>query len=343
MKTDRPGHRRLAMTPHLLVLALLSTAPILSGCVSAIDDTSAFGFAGTATAPETEDAAAVDVAAASEADAGTSATGEAQGTEAASAAADTNAPATETAEAQTPPPAIADMPATSPLIPTGSENKAMVAYATEASTSGAAGRSSDRSLFSSLFARSEARTPIANVDKGKSRRVVLQREGAAAGTDALPGVDPSSLFEIGQRASADEDMIEDVETSYRVASLSTGMARLAPNGLMVQRESVETSCFPSNLVRILRSVERRYGTKVIVTSGYRSPTHNKRVNGARRSQHMGCKAADIIIPGADNMAVAAYVRSLPGRGGVGTYCHTKAIHVDVGHKRDWNWSCRGRK
>ncbi|MEF2553201.1 D-Ala-D-Ala carboxypeptidase family metallohydrolase [Aurantimonas sp. A2-1-M11] len=329
------------MKPHVLLAVLLSTAPILSGCVSAIDDTSAFGFAGAASASD----AAADVAATS-LDEGSAAaadgaeTADTPAVEIASAAPAATAVA---GEAAAPPPPIAEMPATTPLIPAGTDSKAVAAYATDTSSPGGGSRSSETSLFSSLFARSEARTPIANVDKGKSRRVVLQREGAAAAGDALPGVDPSSLFEIGQRASADEDMIEDMESSYRVASLSTGLARLAPNGLMVQRESVETSCFPADLVRILRSVEQRYRTKVIVTSGYRSPTHNKRVKGARRSQHMGCKAADIIIPGADNMAVAAYVRSLPGRGGVGTYCHTQAIHVDVGHRRDWNWSCRGRK
>ena len=204
----------------------------------------------------------------------------------------------------------------------------------------------DKSLFTSLFARSQARTPIANTDRGKSRRVILTREGAPEDTDGngLPGVDPKSIFEIGQRASADEDMIEDLTGgggSYQVASLS-GLARLAPNGLRVQREDVETACFPPQLVGLLKSIERRFGKSIVVTSGYRSPDHNRRVNGARLSQHMGCKAADIIVPDTDRFAVAQYVRALPNRGGVGTYCNTIAIHVDVGPKRDWNWRCRNR-
>jgi uncharacterized protein YcbK (DUF882 family) len=32
---------------------------------------------------------------------------------------------------------------------------------------------------------------------------------------------------------------------------------------------------------------------------------------------------------------------MPGRGGVGTYCHTTSIHVDIGPERDWNWKCKG--
>ncbi|MBO0903838.1 YcbK family protein [Jiella sp. MQZ13P-4] len=205
----------------------------------------------------------------------------------------------------------------------------------------------ERSLFASLFAQEKARTPLANAEKGKSRRIVLKRDepGEASGGIAdLPGVNPSSLFEIGQKASASEaDAIDDVmSSSYRVASLG-GFARMAPNGLSVARDDVQTSCFPSELVAQIRSIEHRFGAKAIITSGYRSPAHNRAVNGATRSQHMGCKAADLYVPGADHLAVAAYVRALPGRGGVGTYCHTDAIHIDVGPKRDWNWRCRRRR
>ncbi|WP_245514807.1 YcbK family protein [Jiella endophytica] len=204
----------------------------------------------------------------------------------------------------------------------------------------------EKSLFASLFAREAAKTPLANAEKGKSRRIVLKRdepvEQGGGGIADLPGVDPSSLFEIGQKASANEDAIDDVMSSYQVASLG-GFARLAPNGLSVARDDVQTSCFPADLVGQIRAIERRFGAKAVITSGYRSPAHNARVNGARRSQHMGCKAADLIVPGANPMKVAAFVRALPGRGGVGTYCHTQAIHIDVGPKRDWNWRCRRRQ
>ncbi|NDW07511.1 DUF882 domain-containing protein [Jiella sp. 40Bstr34] len=207
-------------------------------------------------------------------------------------------------------------------------------------------RPAQQSLFASLFAQEKARTPIANAEKSKGRRIVLKRDEPAdspGGIEGLPGVDPSSLFEIGQKASADEaDALDDVmSSSYRVASLG-GFARLSPNGLRVARDDIQTACFPADLVAQIRALEQRFGSKAVITSGYRSPDHNRRVKGARRSQHMGCKAADLYIPGADHLAVAAYARSLPGRGGVGTYCHTDAIHVDVGPKRDWNWRCRRR-
>lgn len=58
---------------------------------------------------------------------------------------------------------------------------------------------------------------------------------------------------------------------------------------------------------------------------------------------MYCAAADIQIQGVSKWELANYVRAMPGRGGVGTYCHTDSVHVDVGPERDWNWRCRRRK
>ncbi|EAU42157.1 hypothetical protein FP2506_17029 [Fulvimarina pelagi HTCC2506] len=231
------------------------------------------------------------------------------------------------------------------LVPLSNGGETVAAYAGgrvgEGGSASGASSGGGLSLFQSLFARKEARTPIANAERGKGRRVVLNREGAPTSEDgSLPGVDPSSIFEIGQRASADEDALEDA--AYEVAALGGGFARLSPNGLRVQRENVRTDCFPRQLVGMIRAIEQRFGQRVVVTSGYRSPEHNRRVRGAKASQHMACKAADIVIPNANNRAVAAFVKSLPGRGGVGTYCHTKAIHIDVGPKREWNWRCRRR-
>ena len=348
MTKQTTGARAATLRTRLLVAALLSSLPALASCVSAVDDTTAFGFSslapqagggdqGDAFLAEGPVAEAQGAEVPQTADAGPSDPGAGDRPEV--AIAQPAAQPDEAAPQETP--SLARSAAV--------DGKAIAAYAGGSVTQGdqvasLSQRQSETSLFSSLFARSSAKPPVPNADRSKGRRVVLQREGAptSTGGDARPGVDPASLFEIGQRASADdEDLMEDSVMSYQVASL-TGLARLSPNGLRVQREDVETACFPSQLVGLLRSVERRFGKKVVVTSGYRSPTHNRRVNGATRSQHMGCKAADIVIPDADRFAVAEYVRSLPGRGGVGTYCHSAAIHVDVGPKRDWNWRCRRR-
>lgn len=164
--------------------------------------------------------------------------------------------------------------------------------------------------------------------------------------NSLPGVRQSSLFEIKRRDSLDDDsdvdVHEDEETPVQYAS-AAGMARLAPNGLLKQRESVDVACLKPSLVRMLKQIEQRFGKRVVVTSGYRSPEYNKRVRGARRSMHMYCAAADIQLEGVSKWDLATYVRTMPGRGGVGTYCHTNSVHVDVGPERDWNWRCRRRK
>ena len=120
---------------------------------------------------------------------------------------------------------------------------------------------------------------------------------------------------------------------------AAGMARLAPNGLLKQRETVDTACLKPKLVRMLKQVERHFGKQMIVTSGYRSPAYNKKVRGAEKSQHMYCAAVDVQLPGVSKWELAKYVRAMPGRGGVGTYCHA-SIHIDIGPERDWNWKCR---
>lgn len=165
------------------------------------------------------------------------------------------------------------------------------------------------------------------------------------GSDALPGVRQTALFEIKRKSGLDDesdvDLNEDEGGSYQVAS-AAGMARLAPNGLLKQNETVDVACLKPSLVRVLKTIEGHYGRKMVVTSGYRDPARNRRANGAKNSLHMYCAAADIQVPGVSKWDLANYIRTMPGRGGVGTYCHTDSVHVDVGPERDWNWRCRRR-
>lgn len=349
MTTSTFGSRLRVLRRTSAAATLVMLIPLFGGCVSAVDETSAFGFNGA------KQAAAEDAA---EKPADETKTGE---TAAATEHAAVPGEAEKTAEAASPE-AESETASTEETDdkPLASGRTTIAAYAGGTINASApdpdrkAVREADSTLFASLFTQSEAKTPIRNSESGKSRRVILHQEGAPTpspsdpGGPALPGVKTNmSLFEIGQKASADYDaeILEEAngeEGSYQVASLG-GMARLAPNGLRVQRPDVETGCFEPKLVSMIRAVEARFGAKVVVTSGYRSPSHNRAVNGAKRSMHMACKAADIQIPGADKFAVANYVRSLPGRGGVGTYCHTTSIHIDVGAQRDWNWACRRRQ
>lgn len=113
--------------------------------------------------------------------------------------------------------------------------------------------------------------------------------------------------------------------------------------MQVVRSGISTRCFPGRLRNLIARVSKRYGRKIVVTSGYRSPSHNRRVGGAKRSQHMTCKAVDFRVPGVSTYALARFVKRLPGVGGVGTYCGKSAIHMDVGPRRNWHWGCRSKR
>jgi uncharacterized protein YcbK (DUF882 family) len=164
--------------------------------------------------------------------------------------------------------------------------------------------------------------------------------------NALPGVRQTMLFEIKRKSGLDDDSDIDLHEdelggSYQVAS-AAGLARMAPNGLLTQTERVDAACLKPALVRVLKIVESHYGRKIMVTSGYRSPEHNRAARGAKNSLHMYCAAADVQVPGISKWELASFVRNMPGRGGVGTYCNTDSVHIDVGPERDWNWRCRRR-
>ena len=184
------------------------------------------------------------------------------------------------------------------------------------------------SFFESLFQKPEKKTKTKSASKSGSKK-------SGAGGWALPGVKSNaSLFGIGG---------EDQEIESRVQLASVGsLGRLSPNGLRLQHSKVQVSCFKPELLRLLKKVHRKFGKAPIVTSGYRSPRRNRRAGGVSRSQHIYCKAADIQIENVSKWTLAKYLRTLPGRGGVGTYCRTKSVHIDVGSKRDWHHPCRRR-
>lgn len=189
------------------------------------------------------------------------------------------------------------------------------------------------------------REPVVALASTGPAKPIIDPVSPTGSGDALPGVRQSALFEITRKSGLDEDDDIDVHEAgepVRVAS-AAGLARLAPNGLIKQTDRVDVGCLKPSLVRVLRRVEQHFGKKLIVTSGYRSPARNRRARGARNSLHMYCAAADVQVPGVSKAQLARFVRAMPGRGGVGTYCHTKSVHIDVGPERDWNWRCRRRR
>ena len=74
----------------------------------------------------------------------------------------------------------------------------------------------------------------------------------------------------------------------------------------------------TSLVDILDELRERFG-RIIITSGYRTPSHNLKIGGATKSPHLDGIAADTsYIVGTDLKEVAAYA-IYKGAGGVGYY------------------------
>lgn len=92
------------------------------------------------------------------------------------------------------------------------------------------------------------------------------------------------------------------------------------------------------LVR-LEEVRRRIGNRpIIVTSGYRCPTHNARVGGAKNSQHKYGRAADIRANGVSVKEMNRVCDKVFYDGGVGLNGAT-ITHVDTrGYRARWRYN-----
>ena len=90
------------------------------------------------------------------------------------------------------------------------------------------------------------------------------------------------------------------------------------------------------LMNLLEEIRTACGNRAVtVNSGYRTESYNKKVDGAKQSQHLYAAAADIKVSGKSASEVYKLCDRLVGnRGGVGRY--STFTHVDVrGHKARW--------
>ena len=121
-----------------------------------------------------------------------------------------------------------------------------------------------------------------------------------------------------------------------------------PAGLPFGRQRISAlpnaniSCMPNRLRSILYRAAEHFDSEVVITSGHRSSRLNRRIGGARNSFHLSCMAVDFKIRGVSKYQLATYLKGLPGRGGVGTYCGKSTVHLDLGPKRSWYRGC-GRR
>ena len=101
------------------------------------------------------------------------------------------------------------------------------------------------------------------------------------------------------------------------------------------RDGSDTVMVDETLTVVLQCIREHFGKPVTITSGYRTAAHNAAVGGAKSSQHLLGRAADIRVQGVSVEDVAAYAESLmPDWGGVGRYSvkagrATGWVHVDT--------------
>lgn len=84
----------------------------------------------------------------------------------------------------------------------------------------------------------------------------------------------------------------------------------------------------------LQAFRNIVGVPVIVNSAYRSPSYNKRVGGAPKSQHLHGKAFDIQISKnltREKIHGAAKKAGFTGFGDYNTF-----VHIDTGNARYWD-------
>ena len=89
----------------------------------------------------------------------------------------------------------------------------------------------------------------------------------------------------------------------------------------------------ANQLQVLRDC---LGVSITVNSGYRSPSHNKKIGGSINSQHILGKAADITAQGYTPAQVYAKIEELINsgdmlQGGLGSY--STFTHYDIRRNR----------
>lgn len=110
------------------------------------------------------------------------------------------------------------------------------------------------------------------------------------------------------------------------------------------RDGSDAVLLDSALVKLLQSVRDHFGSAVSITSAYRTPAHNKSVNGATSSYHVRGQAADFTVTGVSNRDVAKYLQET-GAKGIGLYDYTGGfVHVDTREKAYfWQQDSRNSK
>jgi uncharacterized protein YcbK (DUF882 family) len=91
-------------------------------------------------------------------------------------------------------------------------------------------------------------------------------------------------------------------------------------------------CVPGQLKTVLKRVADKYGP-ITVNSTFRSPKHNRRIGGKKRSWHLKCAAVDFRVH-AGTKGLLGFLQKQKGVGGYKRY-KSGFYHIDIGPRRTW--------
>jgi len=84
-----------------------------------------------------------------------------------------------------------------------------------------------------------------------------------------------------------------------------------------------------------KELQKAFGKKIPVVSGYRDPARNKKAGGAKKSQHMHGNALDIDVSDMGRTERQALIKLAREMGFTGIGVYANSLHIDKGNKRAW--------
>ena len=121
-----------------------------------------------------------------------------------------------------------------------------------------------------------------------------------------------------------------ITTNFSLEEFKSKCGREIPNNVL------------PNIIQLAKNLQvlrDAVGKSISITSGYRSTQHNKKIGGAKDSQHVTGMAADIKVTGMTPKEVALVIEGLiesgkMKQGGIGIY--PSWVHYDIrGTKARW--------
>lgn len=164
----------------------------------------------------------------------------------------------------------------------------------------------------------------------------------------IPGIpsrfDRSVCYKDFGSRETEANLIETLELKAGIQTYSlkeSGEKTFRINGYLSNFKLREFRCkdgsdaviIDGNLVMILQNVRNYFHKPVSITSAYRTPSHNRSVNGATASYHVEGMAADFTVTGIPNRTVVQYLENI-GVNGIGLYDYTGGfVHADTRARR----------